>query len=241
MKISILLFLLIINLRAGAQTAEQIINTYIRFIGGEKNWIKIKSLISSGEYDYGGVSFPFTTYAKAPHFYKFIVPFNNKFYAQGFDGEIGWKIDAFKNETKPTLPTGKAALAMANEVDVMLESPFINYKVKRHQLKYEGTERFADKDFYKVRLLKKTGEIETYYFDTANCSLYLKTSAAKNEELQGALLHTYFSDYRKVDNVTFPFKMLTKSGDQTVLEVTAQNIKLNAEIKAEEFKPASLN
>jgi hypothetical protein len=35
--------------------------------------------------------------------------------------------------------------------------------------------------------------------------------------------------------------MLTKSGDQTVLEVTVKEIKLNAEIKAEEFKTASLD
>jgi hypothetical protein len=35
--------------------------------------------------------------------------------------------------------------------------------------------------------------------------------------------------------------MLTKSGDQPVLDVTVKNIKLNAEIKEEEFKPASLN
>jgi hypothetical protein len=35
--------------------------------------------------------------------------------------------------------------------------------------------------------------------------------------------------------------MLTKAGDQTVLEVTVKEIKLNAEIKAEEFKPASLD
>jgi hypothetical protein len=63
--------------------------------------------------------------------------------------------------------------------------------------------------------------------------LHQKSSVARNHESQG--------DYRKVDNVTFPFKMLTKAGDQTVLEVTVKEIKLNAEIKAEEFKPASLD
>src|SRR4051812_10694055 len=97
-----------------AQNADAIIKKYIEFIGGEKKWKTVKTITTSGEYDYGGMKFPFSTYSKAPNLYKFIVPFNGKYYAQGFDGVKGWKIDAFKNETTPTPLTGKAAEALAN-------------------------------------------------------------------------------------------------------------------------------
>ncbi len=224
-----------------AQTAADVIHQYIRFIGGEKKWKKVKSIISKGEYDYGGVTFPFTTYAKAPDHYKFVVPFNGKYYSQGYDGKNGWKIDAFKNETKPTLLEGKPALAMANEADVELESPFIHYKAKGHQVKLEGIDTIENKPYYKISLRKKSGSTETYYFDVVTYVLYLKTAVSKNDELQGALLYIYFSDYREVEGLHMPFKQVSRTGDQTVLIITVKEVLLNAEIRENEFKPMGLD
>ena len=85
-----------------AQTADEIIRHYIDFIGGEKKWKNVHAIITLGEYDYGGIKFPFTAYSKAPASYKFIVPLNGKYYAQAFDGKQCWKIDGFKNETSPS-------------------------------------------------------------------------------------------------------------------------------------------
>src|SRR6478609_12179337 len=127
MRALLLSFLMVLSFFSQAQKADEVIDQYLRFIGGEKKWKKVKSIITTGEYDYGGVVFPFSSHAKAPDRYKFVVPFGGKYYAQGYDGKSGWKIDAFKNETKPTLLEGKPALALANEADVELESPFINY------------------------------------------------------------------------------------------------------------------
>ena len=90
----------------------------------------MKTIIDSGTYDYGGIVFPFISYSKAPDLYKYVVSSNGKSFVQAFDGNEGWKIDGFKNETKKTILTGKAATAMANEADVELESPLINYKRK---------------------------------------------------------------------------------------------------------------
>ncbi len=239
----ILLTLLFFNfsLLSNAQTADEVVQRYINFGGGEINWKKITTIVSNGEYDYGGVVFPFTAYSKAPNLYKFIVPFKGKFYAQAYDGKGGWKIDAFKNEMKATLLEGKAALAMANEADVELESPFIDFKKKGHKIRLEGKETIENKSYFKLILVKKGGDIETYFFDTTTYALFLKTAISKNTELEGVLLHTYFSDYRKVGNLTLPFKLLTKTGDQPVLTVTIKEIQLNTEIKEEEFIPMSKN
>ena len=60
---------------AEGQTTEEIVEKYIVNIGGKSNWKKVKTLTTSGEYDYGGISFPFTTYAAAPNRY---IPFKAK-------------------------------------------------------------------------------------------------------------------------------------------------------------------
>ncbi|MEO7992002.1 MAG: hypothetical protein ABI663_20795 [Chryseolinea sp.] len=236
MRALLLSFLLFVPSFAPAQNADQIIHDYIHFIGGEKKWKKVKTIVSKGEYDYGGIVFPFTTYAKAPNLYKFVVPFNGKYYAQGYDGTKGWMIDAFKNETKPTLLEGKAAQAMANEADVELENPFIDYKAKGHQVKLEGIDTLENKIYYKVSLLKNSGQIENYYFDAVTHALYLKTAIAKNAELQGALLHTYFSEYKNVEGLNIPFKQISKVGDQTILTIMVKEVILNTAISDDEFK-----
>jgi uncharacterized protein YxeA len=223
-----------------AQTSEDVIHHYIQFIGGAKKWKKIKSIVSKGEYDYGGVVFPFTSYAKAPDQYKFVVPFNGRYYAQGYDGKSGWKIDAFKNETKPTLLEGKPAVAMANEADVEFENPFIRYQAKGHQVKFEGTDTLDHKPHYKISLRKRNGETETYYFDAVTHALFLKTAISKNTELEGALLRTYFYEYKEVDGLKVPVKLESKTGDQTVLIITVKEVMLNADIKDDEFRPIGL-
>jgi len=220
-----------------AQSADQIIRKYVDYIGGKKKWKKVNTMITSGEYNYGGISFPFHTYARAPNQYKFVVPFNGKYYAQAFDGIEGWKIDAFKNETMPTLLKGKDALAMANEADVELESALINYRQKGHRAAVLGKENRNGIAYYKIRFTRKNGEVETYYFNIATSELAIKSAIAKNVELQGALLETTFSDYRDVGGIKIPFQSVSKSEDQTILIITIDKADVNLLVDEKEFHP----
>jgi len=220
-----------------AQNVDQVIAGYVKFIGGEKNWAKVKTIITSGEYNYGGAAFPFTTLSKAPNQYKFIVPFNGKHYTQSFDGTKGWKIDAFKGETQPTLLDGKPAIALANEADVELEDALINYKAKGHQAVLEGKENIDGKECFKVKFTRKNGDIETYYFDTKTYALVQKNAISKNVEMEGALFNTTFSDYKKVEGIKIPFKAISKSNGQTILTITIDKVELNKPIADSEFQP----
>ena len=106
-KLVLFLLIFIYSFNIKAQTVDEVISNYITFIGGEQQWKNIKTIVTSGIYNYGGIEFPFTTYSKSPNLYKFVVPFNGKYYEQVFNGKTGWKIDAFKNQTKnPRDPLG---------------------------------------------------------------------------------------------------------------------------------------
>ncbi|MBA4054371.1 MAG: hypothetical protein C0490_06650 [Marivirga sp.] len=226
-----------LSISAQAQKADQVINSYVKFIGGEKKWKKIKTIITTGEYDYGGIVFPFTSYSKTPNLYKFIVPFNGKYYAQAFDGTKGWKIDAFKNETAPTLLNGKAALAMANEADVELVSTLIDYAKKGHQAILEGKDSVEGNVCHKIKFIKKDGEVEHYYFNAINSELVMKTAVSKNVELQGALLTIFLSDYRDVNGIKIPFKIISESDGQMILTVTVKNAEVDTPVDDKTFQP----
>ena len=236
----ILLFLFFIFLfpcSLPAQKADDVIKKYVAFIGGKRNWEKVKTLKASGKYNYGGMEFPFTSYAKAPNLYKFIVPLEGKYYAQAFDGVKGWRIDAFKNETSPTMLTGKAAQSMANEADVELEDVFIDYKRKGHSATLEGKDSIDGKNCAVIKLTRPNGDGETYYFDVITSALVMKIAPSKNTELQGSLLNTLYSDYRDVNGIKLPFKAVSTSNDQMILEITVEKAEVNTPIADNEFQP----
>ena len=224
-----------ISCQSTIQNADDVIQKYILSIGGEQQWSKINTIVSTGEYDYGSMKFPFTSYSKAPNQYKFIVPLNGKYYAQAFDGTKGWKIDAFKDETTPTDLTGKEALAMANEADVELENTFIHYKDKGHAAILEGKDTIQKRPCYKIRLTRKNGDQETNFFDDKSFELVMKKAVSKNAEMGGSLLSIYYSDYREVDGIRLPFKSVSKIEEQIILTVTIDKVVINSDIKDKEF------
>lgn len=236
-KIVFFLLIFIYAFNTNAQTADEIISNYVAFIGGEQQWKAIQTIVTSGTYNYGGIEFPFTAYSKAPNLYKFIVPFNGKYYAQAFNGKEGWKIDAFKNETKKTPLTGKAALAMANEADVELESPFIDYEKKGHQATLEGVDTVNAIACFKLKLLKSNGETETYFFNKNNFEMVKKRAVSKNAEMENAMLNTFYSDYHEVNGIKVPFEALSKTDDgQTILTITIKKIEVNVPVPDTEFE-----
>lgn len=231
------LLIFVYSFNAKAQSVDEVISNYITFTGGEKQWKTIHTIVTSGIYNYGGIEFPFTAYSKAPDLYKFVVPFNGKYYAQAFTGKQGWKIDAFKNETKKTLLTGKAARAMANEADVELESPFINYKEKSHQAFLEGKDTVNAIPCFRIKFIRSNGEIETYFLDSTNFSLIKKRAISKNAEMENVLLNTFYSDYNEVNGVKIPYKSISKTDDgQTILTITVKKIEIDVPIPSAEFE-----
>jgi hypothetical protein len=121
-----------------SQTPDEIIHRHIQYTGGVENWKSIHTITTTGIYNYGGVKFPYIAYSKDPNLYKYIVSYNGKSFTQAFNGEIGWRIDGFKNEKTKTILKEKQARAMANEADVELESPFIDYQQKGYALQLLG-------------------------------------------------------------------------------------------------------
>lgn len=236
-KILPVLFLFSFLSKLHAQTAEDIISKYVKHIGGEQKWNSIKTIITSGTYDYGGIVFPFISYSKAPNLYKYVVTSNGKSFEQAFDGKEGWKIDGFKNETQKTILKGKAATAMVNEADVELESPLMDYIKKGHRAVLEGQDTVEQHACFKIRFIRNNGDTERYFFGSKNFELVKKEMTSKNNELNGSLIDLFYTDYREINGIKIPFKVVSKAGDQTILTIVIEKVNLNEPINNDAFKP----
>lgn len=236
-KTAFLILILSFSVFAKSQTVAEVLAKYIAYTGGEAHWKNVQTIVISGTYTYGGMAFPFTSYSKRPDRYKFVVPFGGKYFAQAFDGKQGWKIDAFKGETKKTILTGTPARAMLNEADVALEPPFMAYGKKGHQAILEGEDTASGVRCYKVTFIQATGETETYFFDVKNGALLKKTAVSKNSELEGAVLQTVYSDYRTVNGIRLPFKAASSANGQMVLVIVLKKVLFNKPLPDKLFAP----
>ncbi|MEO5569349.1 MAG: hypothetical protein ABIT08_16530 [Bacteroidia bacterium] len=228
--------LLIFSFHTQAQSAEEIVSKYMEFSGGEKAWKKIKTIVTTGEYKYGGMSFLFTSFSKAPDLYKYEASLNGVSYVQSYNGKQGWKIDGFSKETKPTELTGNEAVKMANEAGVELESPFINYIKKGNVIEYEGTDTIDSQPCFRIRLILKDNETETYYFSCDNFELVMKRAVSKNVEMKNALIDIYYSDYRTISGIKIPFTSISKVEGQTILTTTVEKVEINVPLKDSTFQ-----
>ena len=236
---NILIFLCTVAFMSGvdAQTADEIISKYVQYIGGVQNWSTVKTIVTSGTYNYSGVVFPFTSYSKAPNLYKYIVTSNGKSFEQAFDGKEGWKIDGFKDEAQKKILTGRAATAMMNEADVELESALIDYNKKGSNAVAEGLDSVNQQPCFKIKFTRNNSDTERYFFSTKNFELLKKQTVSKNEELDNSLIDIFYSDYREVDGIKMPFKTTTKVGDQTILVIVIEKANLNEPVSDDAFKP----
>jgi len=220
-----------------SQTADDVINSYIKFIGGEKNWKAVQTLTISGVYNYVGVSFPFISYSKRPNLYKYIVTANDKSFIQAFDGKQGWRIDGFKDEKDKTILKDRQATAMANEADVELESPFINYREKGNKVQLEGMDTSVSHGAYKIKLTHKNGNTETYFFNSKDFSLVKKLAISTNDEMDKAILDVEYSNYKVIGNIKAPHNISHTTNGQPVLKITIGHIELNTPINNSIFNP----
>ncbi|MFT3703519.1 MAG: hypothetical protein QM802_14240 [Agriterribacter sp.] len=236
-KACFLFVLIVTTVMAKSQTADEIISKYIAFTGGVQKWKSITSIVSTGTYNYNGIVFPFKASSKAPNLYEYTVTAHGKSFMQGYNGTVGWRIDGFKNETKKTILKGKKAFAIANESDVELESPFINYKQKGHTITLVGTDSADKKPCYKIKLTRKNGDVETYFFDKSDFALIKKQAVSKNTEMENAMLDIIYSDYKNEEGINTAHKIAYTTNGQDVLIITVEHIALNIAIPNSSFQP----
>lgn len=234
-RIFLTLLLLSVHI-AKTQGTDEIINRYIQFIGGAENWKSINTITTAGNYNYGGVAFPYVAYSKAPNLYLYVVTYNGKSFSQAYNGQLGWQIDGFKNEKTKTILKDKKATSLANEADVELESPFINYQQKGYSVELLGSDTVNSRPCHKLRLLTKS-DTAVYFFDKADFALVKKQAVSKNSEMDKAPMDIFYSDYQVTGNIKLPHKINCTTAGQRILLITVDSVKLNEPIPDGQFQP----
>ncbi|AZB26485.1 MULTISPECIES: histidine kinase [Chryseobacterium] len=185
------------------QTAKEIIDKNIELSGGLTNWKLLNSVLLQGKVVLGiKDEYPIKIYQQRPNLTKTIIVVGGKETAiEGFDGNKGYAMNYATNKLQ----------VYPEYVPESFDNDFIDWESKGFDAKYLGKEKVGDIYCHKVELTKNVNK-NMYYFDTKT---YMLLKEIKKDET------LVYSDYKKVGNLTMPFRIESsspkKDGDYVML------------------------
>jgi len=215
-------------------TADQILENYIKAIGGRENWKKLTTRISTGTIDVPAMNLSglVTVREKAPNRSIFTVNFNGAVFQQGFDGTIGWSNDP---------QNGLREQAGEELAETKRDSDFyhpLDLKQMYSKITLTGTDKIDDRDAYIVEASSADLGTDKIYFDTQN-GLVLRI-VGQHHTMDGPATFTEdFSDFREVDGIKLPYTVHQESPSST-FTIKFTEIRHNEAIEDGAFaKPAA--
>lgn len=208
-KLYIVMVALVAAFSLSAQSVDDILNNYFENTGGLENWHNLKSTRTEATMSMGGMEFQGIIFAKFPNKQRVEVDVQGQKIIQSYDGETAWWINPFASgpEAQP-MPDEMAEDMKKQE----FENPFINYREKESKVELLGEELVEGTETFKVRLTKKDGSEETYFFDKEYFIPVMIQSLITSGQAQGQMTEIYFSDYQEVEGLMMPFFLETKVG-----------------------------
>jgi len=207
-------------------TSELVLEKYFEAIGGKENLEKMQDLTMIATTSMNGMEIKQTTYNKAPNKYASITSMNgNVMMQQAYNGERGI-MKSFQGEQEIV---GEDLDNLKVQATLNVE---LHYKDLGVELTLEAIEKVNDKDAYKLKVEKASGET-TYDFYDVESGLKVQTKqtivAPQGEFTQ---MQNY-SDYQEIDGIKFPF-LIKISGVQN-MELKVDSININTDLKDELF------
>lgn len=214
---------------ASLPSAHQIVDRYVKAIGGREAILKHSSMKSTGTFEIpaAGLKADVESYAMKPNliYVKITLPGMGEI-VQGFDGTTAWEMNP---NTGPRVLAGKELTQMQQRADFTGElHDSANYSVMEtvEQTTFEG------RPAYKVRLVRKGGDETFEYFDTETALMLGSTSTVETQMGQIAVTNLR-QDYKDQGGVLSPTTMVQRAGGQEFI-IRSTSVEWDT-VKAEAF------
>ena len=233
-KFFVALFALAIMVPAQAQTADEIISSYLENIGGVEKLNALEGIKFNAKINQMGMELPLEIYQMSDGRTTTIVSVQGMtFKDQTFDGETFWGNNqmTMKPEKKDAETTENFKLSLND-----FPNPFIDYKEKGYTVELVGTETFDGAETFKIKLIKEphmvdgkeVQDVSFYYFDTENFVPIAVTEEVKSGPGKGMVQKITYSDYQELDGLYFAYSWdIGVEGQPQSAPLTIEEIELN--------------
>jgi hypothetical protein len=218
-----------------AQTADEIVNKNIEAMGGKDKIAGIKTMKMVASIDIGpNMKAPITMYVVNNKSVRTDLEFQGMKMMSAAEGDSGWVVNPFGGKKEAERMNGEQIRESKEQMDIA--GSLFNYKEKGSTVEYIGKEDMEGTDTYKLKVTKKTGDIEYLYLDAATYLTLKQTTKRKFEdkEVEGESL---FSNYKKVDGIMFPFTIEARAKDSSQGQaINFETVEVNPKIDNAMFK-----
>ena len=223
---------------ASAQTVDQIVNNYLKNIGGIEKVKSVKSLRRTGKF-VGGGGFEATVLQENKRSNAVREEFSllGMTAINAYDGKSGWKIEPW-NGKKDAEALGEEEMKSIVE-DSDFDGPLVDYQSKGYKVEFAGTDKFEGTDTFKLKITKPNGDIYIYYLDS---EFYIPIKIDTRRMVRGAEreYETVLGDYKQVAGWYLPFSIETNvKGSQDKQKTIYDSIEANVEIADKRFSMPS--
>jgi outer membrane lipoprotein-sorting protein len=228
-------FLFALPLALPAQTADDVINAYLKARGGLAKIKAIQTERVTGVITFApGVEGPFFVERKRPLKMHMEITINGQSLIRVYDGKSsGWIYNPFAPNAAVLPMTPEDISGIADEAD--FEGPFVDYKAKGNRIEYVDKEQIDGKIVQKLKLTGKQGDVSYFYFD-ASTGLIMKWQGLRKVGEKETPWETYFRDFREVDGLKYPFLVESAAADSDQTQkITATKIETNIPINEAQF------
>ncbi len=218
-----------------AKTADEVIDRYLKTVGGMDKIQSVKSLRRVGKYTgSGGFEAIYIQENKRPNMVREDFSLQGMTATNSWDGKTGWKINPFGGKKDAEALSEDEMRGIVEDAD--FDDPFVNYKEKGNKVELVGMDQIEGTDVYKVRVTLKSGDVRTYYFDT---DYYVPIKFEEKRTIRGSEqeLETSLGDYKEVAGWYLPFSFESGAkGDQNKAKITWERIEPNVDIADVRFR-----
>lgn len=225
---------------ASAQTADEIVEKFIKTVGGMEKIQAVKSLRRVGKYSGGGgFEAVLVEENRRPNLVR------QEFVIQGmtgvtaYDGKTGWKIEPWNGKKDAEALSEEEMKGIVEDSD--LDGPLVNYRAKGVKVEYVGTDEVEGTDTYKLKVTLANGDVRFYYMDT---EYFVPIKIDTKRMVRGAEreYETVLGDYKEVGGWYLPFSIESGvKGNPNRQKITYEKIEANVALDDSRFaRPAAV-
>lgn len=211
---------------AYGQTADQLVASYVKTIGGMDKLESVRSMRQTGTFNGGGgFEVGVIEIHRRPNMVREEFNLQGMSQITAYDGKQGWKIDPFQGK-KDAEALGEEELKSIVE-DSDFDGPLVNYKEKGNKLEFLGKEDFEGSDVYKLKVTLADGTVKMFYLDA---DYYVPIKIETKQTIRGTEIEseTILGDYKEVGGVYFPHSFESgRKGSTNKASVTIDKIEIN--------------
>ena len=238
MKILKLFFILSVLLLIGScsESLDDIINRNISARGGKENISSITTLFSDVKAKAANYDLNYKIYIEFPDKFRFDMNLLNTNYSTIINNNQAWIID---DSVARVIPPEQIQSINGEIKQLMLYflPPVFDYKKKNIKVENLGHDTVNKQKVVKIKLTFPDMTEITEYLDIQTY-LELKSHYKKNISGSSAEFDVFFSNYRKVNNITIPFSIEVKEGESVLSKIGINSVDINSRFKPTTFKPS---